>query len=94
MNSARVLIQRGLQAKGVCDGGGEGGENHWARAYACAICVCMLTESAFGCVQLRTKVYIPIEGVREGPDGKFTVGSDNPAFDLLNEVNRRFLRSV
>ena len=44
------------------------------------------------CVQLRSKVYIPIEGVAAGPDGKFVVSDENKAFDLLQAVDKDFLR--
>ena len=40
---------------------------------------------------LRDKVYIPIEGVRRAEDGKFEVRGDNPAFDLMQEVEKKFL---
>ena len=45
-------------------------------------------------MQLRSKVYIPIEGVRAGQDGKFTVSADNPTFKLLRAVDEEFLRSA
>ena len=49
---------------------------------------------------LRDKVYIPLQGVAAGPDGKFEINNDvndegkqiNPAFDLMQEVER-FLMS-
>ena len=44
------------------------------------------------CVQLRSKVYIPIEGVKAGPDGRFVVSDENKAFDLLQAVDEDFLR--
>ena len=42
---------------------------------------------------LREKVYIPIEGVRGGDDGKFAVSNDNPSFDLMDEVDTAFLQN-
>ena len=44
---------------------------------------------------LRDKVYIPIEGVREGDDPrqKFVVRDDNPAFDLMENVDQKFLQN-
>ena len=54
----------------------------------CLICVICLDASG----QLRSKVYIPIEGVAAGPDGKFVVSDENKAFDLLQAVDKDFLR--
>ena len=43
---------------------------------------------------LRDKVYIPIEGVRGGDDGKFAVRDENPSFDLMRKVDEEFLQNV